>query len=324
MTEPLLTICIPTYSRDRMLDKCLAALYDLQEHGHRFNLAIGDNGSTDSTQEIIAKWQPCFRDLIVISHPQNMGPDRNIASLYQMVQTDYCWLLGDCDTISEQNFSRIEEHLKEGYDAIVINTDEGLFGKEKIMYTNIEQFLKEQAWHVTKLSSFIIPTQMINLEYLKRYYDSYFAHWGNLMESLCQMESFRVLFDPTIPLGYLVDDGNYRQSQKGAWRQLPFYVWGRCWSQMVLSLPIKIPYELKLKIIKDHERKYHWFSIKNLIKNKIKFGKPYIENYKENRQFVRLATVASPILSDIVMYLPIEPIFKVLISLHQRMLGIKQ
>lgn len=323
MNQPLLTICIPTYSRDMMLNNCLAALYNIHIHGHLFNLVVGDNGSTDATQDVIAKWKPQFSNFQVISHKDTIGFDRNAASLYRAVQTEYCWLLGDCDTISEQNFIKIEQHLTKGYDALVINTDESMLCVEKKVYTDILDFLNEQGWHVTKLSACIIRRELLEEKFIKRYFDSHFVHWGNLMESLCQKDTINVLFDPNIPLGYLVDNGNYRQSQKGAWRQIPFYVWGRCWSQMVLALPIKIPYSLKLKVIKDHERNYHWFSIKNLIKNKIRFGESYIDNYKENRHFVRLVTVASSMLSDIVMYLPIELILKPFILLHQRMLRMK-
>ena len=179
----------------------------------------------------------------------------------------------------------------------------------------MEEFLDEQGWHVTKLSACVIHRKILDPKYIRRYFDSHFVQWGHLMEYLCQADAIKVFFDPNICLIYLKDEGKFRQSQKGAWRQIPFYVWARCWSQMVLSLPIKIPYDLKMKVIKDHERKYHWFSIKNLIKNKIKFGEPYIRNYKENREFVKMASVASPWLSDFVMYLPIEPIFKLLISL---------
>lgn len=312
MKEPLLTICIPTYNRDRMLDICLAALCDIQMQNHHFNLVIGDNGSEDATQDIITKWKPKFENVKVISHTQNIGPDKNFASIYAEVQTEYCWLLGDCDTISERDFARMEQHLPEGYDVVVINTQPGQYSEETKVYRDIETFIDEQGWHVTKLSACVVNRKLLEPKFMKRYFDSHFVHWGNMMESLCQMETLNVLFDPTIHLGYLEDLGNYRQSQKGAWRQIPFHVWGRCWSQMVLALPMKIPYELKLKVIKDHERIFHWFNIKSLIMNKIEFGEPFVNNYKANRQYVKLVTAASPILTDMVMYLPIEPIYKVL------------
>lgn len=318
-----ITICIPTYERAAMLDKCLAALYDIHIHGHEFNLIVADNGSTDNTQEVIARWKPMFAEMETICQPANLGPDRNMYSLYMAVKTDYCWLLGDCDSISIQGFSQIEKHLTEGYDVLVINTDEDHFERSKRIYTNVEEFLDEQGWHVTKLSACVIHRKILDPKYIRRYFDSHFVQWGHLMEYLCQADAIKVFFDPNICLIYLKDEGKFRQSQKGAWRQIPFYVWARCWSQMVLSLPIKIPYDLKMKVIKDHERKYHWFSIKNLIKNKIKFGEPYIRNYKENREFVKMVTVASPMLSDIVMYSPIELILKPFILLHQRMLRMK-
>lgn len=316
--SPLITICIPTYERAAMLDKCLAALYDIQEQGHAFNLIVGDNGSTDNTRDVIARWQLKFVRMETIFHSENLGPDRNMYSLYMAVKTEYCWLLGDCDSIRPQDFAKIEKHLQEGYDVLVINTDESLFDRERKIYTNVKDFLNEQGWHVTKLSACVIKSSILDAKNIRRYFDSHFVQWGHLMEHLCTADTMKVLCDPDIPLVYLPDNGNNRQSQKGAWRQIPFYVWARCWSQMVLSLPMKIPYELKMKVIKDHERKYHWFSLKNLIKNKIKFGEPYVKNYKENRQFVKMVTVASPLLTDLIMYLPIEPIFKILIALKNR------
>lgn len=313
--SPSITICIPTYERAVMLDRCLTALYDVQKQGHTFNLIVGDNGSTDNTKEVIARWQPKFARMETIFHSTNLGPDRNMYSLYMAVKTEYCWLLGDCDSIRPHDFAKIEKRLQEGYDVLVINTDESLLVRETKIYTNVKDFLNEQGWHVTKLSACVIKSNILDAKTIRRYFDSHFVQWGHLMEYLCMADTMNVLFDPDIPLVYLPDGGNNRQSQKGAWRQIPFYVWARCWSQMVLSLPIKIPYDLKMKVIKDHERKYHWFSIKNLIKNKIMFGEPYIRNYKENRQFVKMASVASPVLSDIVMYMPVELGFKWLIAL---------
>lgn len=312
MSENLLTICIPTYERAAMLDKCLSALFKIQEQNLNFCLMVSDNGSTDNTQEVIAKWKTRFRKMVDIHHQTTIGYDRNVASLYNAVETDYCWILGDCDTISPEDFARMEDALQEGYNVVVINTEPGRLSKERKVYTNVEDFLDEQGWHVTKLSSCVLKREVLNPIFIKRYFDTHFVQWGHLMEYLCQAESINVLFEPSIHLGYLEDDGNYRENQKGAWRQIPFHVWAKCWSQMILSLPFKIPYELKQKVMKDHERRFHWFNVKRLIKNKIQYGDSYIKNYKENRQYVHMVTAASPLLSDMVIYLPVEPIYKAL------------
>ena len=70
---PLLTICIPTYERAAMLDKCLAALHEIQSQGHKFNLIVGDNGSTDNTKEVIARWQLKFARMETIFHSKNLA-----------------------------------------------------------------------------------------------------------------------------------------------------------------------------------------------------------------------------------------------------------
>lgn len=315
--EPLLTICVPTYNRDRMLDKCLSRLYDIQQKGYLFRVVVGNNGSFDTTDQIISYWSKQFDDFRVINHKHNIGYDRNAGLLYSSVQTKYCWMLGDCDSISSEHFGVLLKYLEGDIDALIINTEAVVLGTELRVYTELKDFLNEQLWHITKLSSVIINSRALKDAIIQRYYDSHYEHVGVLIDYLCSKEQINVVFNPNILLIYLMDDGDYRQKYSG-WRHVPFYVWGRCWSQMILSLPFKIPYDLKIKVIKDHERKYHWFSIKNLIKNKIRFGEPYVKNYKENRQFVKMVTVASPLLTDLIMYLPIEPIFKILIALKNR------
>ena len=307
---PSLTICVPTFSRAMMLDKCLEALYDIQLNGHDFCLMVADNGSPDNTKEVIAKWMPKFARMEAIFHDTNLGSDRNFYSLYEAVKTEYCWMLGDCDSISIEHFTKIEANLGKGYDAIVINTMVSMLSINSKVYTDIVEFLDEQFWHITKNSSFILTRKAIKPDLLQRYFDSNFIHVGAFIEYLSLTKKFEVYYDKDIHLIYMGDD-NYKENITKGWRQIPFHVWAKCYSTMILSFPQAIPYELKLKLMKDHERHFHWFAIRNLMVNKIYRGKSYVDSYRQNRKFVHMVSVASPFLSDFVMYMPIDPFYKV-------------
>lgn len=316
-TKPLLTICIPTFERAEMLDKCLEALFDIHKHNHDFCLIVADNGSSDNTKEIIAKWKTKFRTMEAIFHDTNIGGDRNFYSLYMAVKTEYCWLLGDCDSISLQHFAKIEDDIRKGYDAVVINTLPTMLKMDSKIYTDLNVFLDEQLWHITKLSSFVLTSKALNPALMQRYFDSFFIHVGTFVEYLCQADKFDVYFDKEIQLVYLLDDKAKEKMTRG-WRNIPFHVWGKSYSTMILSFPLSVPYELKLKLMKDHERQFHWFSVRELVVNKIYRGRTYIDEYKRNRKYIHKITVASTILSDFVMYMPVEPLFKVVkfLKLH--------
>ncbi len=309
-SQPLLTICVPTYNRVRMLDKCLNALCKIQNAGVNFNVIVADNCSPDSTIKILSLWKEKFNNLKIIRQEENVGYDRNVLSLYEAIETKYFWLLSDCDSISEVDLMHLIEHCVNDYDAIIVNTEPNKYSTREVMYTNIDDFINQQGWHITKLSACVLNKKIHNPVLAKRYMGSNFIHVGHALECLSQVKSLKVFFDPSIHLIYLNDEGEYRS--KVCWQYVPFNQWGRNWCNLVLSLPMRIPCELKLKVIKDHERQFHWFSIRNLLKNKIAYGKSYIENYKENRKFVRMVSVASPFWSDVVMYLPVEYLYRLL------------
>jgi abequosyltransferase len=64
ITQPLLTIAVPTYNRDFFLELCLKRIYDellcLNEDWRGLvNVYVSDNASTDGTIAILAKYQSC-------------------------------------------------------------------------------------------------------------------------------------------------------------------------------------------------------------------------------------------------------------------------
>ena len=129
-----LTIIIPTWNRARYLEKNLEILDSYLKRGLDFRILVCNNGSTDGTKDVLAKYRnhPKVR---IIDHPENIKFDRNVASGYLNFDTDFCFCLGDTKTLSFESLMRIIKTInEEDIDAIVIKSANRLNKPE--MYYN--------------------------------------------------------------------------------------------------------------------------------------------------------------------------------------------
>lgn len=110
---PLLSICIPTYNRGKLLDTLLAdlATYDVDSTLSQIEVCISDNASTDETDAVIQYWES---RLPIISQRQvsNTGASANLLFVSKMASTDWIYLIGDDDRLIKQGLSCIVELLK--------------------------------------------------------------------------------------------------------------------------------------------------------------------------------------------------------------------
>ena len=108
----LLSICIPTYNRSAYLDQCLAALVP-QAIALGVPIFLSDNGSTDSTPEVIAKYHGLYESgLAWVRQESNLGYDLNHKAVIEMADSEFAWLLGDDDVIVDGALLKIVNVLK--------------------------------------------------------------------------------------------------------------------------------------------------------------------------------------------------------------------
>ena len=74
MTQPLLSICIPTYNRASFLDQCLSAIVHQDGFDERVEVVISDNASTDNTQELCKKYTEQYPNIRYFRN-EVMGPN---------------------------------------------------------------------------------------------------------------------------------------------------------------------------------------------------------------------------------------------------------
>lgn len=110
---PLLSICIPSYNRAELLRSTLSAVVpQVRDFKDDVELVVSDNCSVDHTKAVVDS----FMESCPISYHRNndnLGPGRNIALLIgKLARGEYCWIIGDDDTICEGGVGKIVEILK--------------------------------------------------------------------------------------------------------------------------------------------------------------------------------------------------------------------
>jgi glycosyltransferase involved in cell wall biosynthesis len=99
MTEPLVSIGIPTYNREAKLTRAVESA--LAQTHRNLELVISDNASDDETEAVCRAF--CERDPRVryLRSPFNRGPSANFNTLFGEMRGDYLMLLSDDDWLEE-------------------------------------------------------------------------------------------------------------------------------------------------------------------------------------------------------------------------------
>lgn len=118
----LLSICIPTYNRQRYLAELLDGLLPQVEAlpSGCVEVCVSDNVSTDGTRALLeGRLSPALR---FWTNETNIGGDRNFLKCVQEARGDYVWLLGDDELVPSGAIARIIAFLSQHRPGLVIST----------------------------------------------------------------------------------------------------------------------------------------------------------------------------------------------------------
>lgn len=95
-----ISICIPQYNRIEFL---LKSIYKIKEQTYKnIEIVISDDASTDTTEFEISKLlqQPEY-NIVYHRFNENVGYDRNLRKSLELATGDYCFILGNDDTLNK-------------------------------------------------------------------------------------------------------------------------------------------------------------------------------------------------------------------------------
>lgn len=114
MSSELLSICIPTYNRARILGPLLADIAG-QLAGVRAGtvaLYISDNASPDETPRVLENFRARSQlPLTVVRNPSNCGISRNLLNVIRMGKGRFIWTLGDDELLQPGALPKLVEAL---------------------------------------------------------------------------------------------------------------------------------------------------------------------------------------------------------------------
>lgn len=112
MSQPKLSICIPTYNRATYLATLLTDLEDVvAQIPFEVEIIVSDNASTDNTQEVLAEAQHRL-PLLALCQPENLGVIRNISCTMRAGKGTYLVYLADDDRLKPGALVKAVEQLE--------------------------------------------------------------------------------------------------------------------------------------------------------------------------------------------------------------------
>lgn len=111
--KPLLSICIPTYNREKYLKECLDSVINQEWFNEEeIEIVISDNASTDNTKQLVATYIKKHTNIIYHRNDINIWPLKNFIKLPDYAHWEYIWYLSDDDMLSDIGLKTTLEVIK--------------------------------------------------------------------------------------------------------------------------------------------------------------------------------------------------------------------
>jgi glycosyltransferase involved in cell wall biosynthesis len=98
---PLLSICIPTFNREKELSRLLTSIIP-QCIGQSVEIIVSDNASDDGTQTLCKKYAGLYHWLHYQRQSNNIGYALNLVSVLGAARGQFLWMLGDDELVHDE------------------------------------------------------------------------------------------------------------------------------------------------------------------------------------------------------------------------------
>ncbi len=294
----VLSIAIPTFNRAAFLDQTLAYHVPLLSK-FEVPIIVRDNGSSDATESVVAKWQDRYPFIQYTRNECNVGPDKNFELALKDARTEYVWLLGDTYLVSEAQILLIlAQAASNPPDFFVFNAAGRVKDVPSGIYSDCNDVLSDIGWHMTCMAALVYKTAHLSKLCFSRYDNSNFLQLGIILEYVA-FNPFQLIWVADQSVEGLVIPG----VEKVSWLKQALYIWVERWTNFVCSLPVAYNMATKLKAITDHGKKSGLFTLKGLLSLRSKdILTP--QSYWKYRQLFFGAVSVSPVVLAGILLMP--------------------
>ncbi len=253
-----LAICLPTYNRCELLAKSLAELISVVGP-HRIPIHVSDNHSDDATGAVVQSLQARY-DLLHYSRCDAPMPvDDHFRRVLALPSAEYCWLFGDhYRIVGSRELDTLLACLDDGFDFIVLNAEERVFGIPTQTFTQQEEVLRLLGWHMTMMTSLVYRADLLEKMNFCRFRGTHFIQTLSIFEYLDGAD-FRLRWLSDVIVGAV------REAAPNNWQPRALDIFVRSWFVGIMSLPPGYGYEAKVRALRAHTDNTLLFSFKNLL-----------------------------------------------------------
>lgn len=156
--QPLLSICIPTYNRARLLEENLSKMVLLDGFDQDVEVVISDNHSTDDTQQVGEFFASKFQNIKYYRNEENIR-DSNFPLALDRATGAYVKLLNDAACIVSNGFIYLKSRIRDNIESKtpIFFTNDFIFTYPHvkcIICNSFDDYIKYLSTFVTAISCF--------------------------------------------------------------------------------------------------------------------------------------------------------------------------
>jgi glycosyltransferase involved in cell wall biosynthesis len=134
--EPLVSICIPSYNYARYITTTIESA--LSQSYRNFEVVISDNGSSDETDAVLARYAAEER-VRVFHQSENIGISRNVNFLIDEARGEYVVVIGADDALLPDFLSDCMARMLDGFDPVDIVYGGAIICDEKLRAVSVQR-----------------------------------------------------------------------------------------------------------------------------------------------------------------------------------------
>lgn len=196
----LLSICIPTYNRETILEKTLYNLVNNPDYNdYEIEIVISDNCSTDNTQNICLNYSSKYRNIKYKKLDENIGANLNMSTVLSMGTGKYLKLINDYVSFKEGMLKKIINTIKSSDEIsdIYFYGNIGFLNNNKTVEVNsVDEFVLNVSYWVTWITNFgVWRKDFEKIENKDRFAYLYFPHMDWTFNLVGKSKSNTIIFD---------------------------------------------------------------------------------------------------------------------------------
>lgn len=182
-TGTSLGILIPTRNRAVYLEELINTLMP-QTEGLSVNVYVGDNCSTDRTEEVVRSAQATHSNLRYQKNVINIGGDANFLTLVHACTDDYFWLFGDDEVLQPFAIPKLVKILQTKPDYIVFDGIDSEYTDVKGYISSRFKIRSEFLASCSLITTNVVKRNIFDINYASTKYATHYGHMYALFAGL--------------------------------------------------------------------------------------------------------------------------------------------